>query len=229
MLLKIWQHFLFKAVLLLVIGVLFALVTMPILLSLIEWSYGLSGRNFGRLDTGTLPYIYTAVFGVVVTLLTVAVTVSATRDENRKRSTQQILLDSRLSEYFQERLDLAEKHFPKGKKASLSLFNAFQKSSIAEEKEAAEALRRVLNYYEFIAAGVEHGNLDKDMLKETVRAMLCGLVYDTRDIIRDFRVTKREELNYQNLVAVYWKWVKEENSDEFGSDLRNDRGYLGPH
>ena len=222
-----FTKFVLRALAVLIVGLVLSLAIMPLFLRLIEWSYELSGRKFDALDATTLPYIYTAVFGVVVTLLTVVATVGSTQAENRRQATIKILLDARLSDYFQECLDRMEMHFPKGKKASLRKFNNFKKSRKNEEKKAAEAVRRVLNYYEFISAGIMKGNLDETLLKETVRAILCGLVNDMRTIIRDFRVGQNQEKNYENLVAVYWRWVDESVDEEFGEEIRKDRSYLG--
>ena len=227
-LVNLWRSFVVRATVLLAIGIALALVVMPCFLGLVEWSYELSGRRFDKFDDTALPYIYTAAFGVVVTLLAVLATVGATQAENRKQATIKILLESRLSEQFQGDLDRIDMNFPKGEKVPIGDYESLVKSEDIDKKEVVKSVTRVLNYYEFLAVGILRGNLDEKMLKQTIRRLLCCLVNDMRDIIRDVRVTKSRKKSYGHLVAVFWLWVDKRNEDELDEELRSDRRYLGP-
>ena len=78
--------------------------------------------------------------------------------------------------------------------------------------------------------------LDNTMVKETIRGLHCRLAFDMRDIIRDFRKPKKrgdksQEKNLANLVAFYWKWVDEDDKEEYDQALasRTEKQYLGPY
>lgn len=205
----------------------FSLEVSSLSIDRIEGSYQRFGRSFidlfgskdVTLGTGSLPYIFTTVvgviFGVLVTIVAVFLTVRSTRSENRKQATIKILLEARISKDFQSNLTLIQDHFPSGKKASPAKFKAYSRSNQAIELRAATALLQMLNYYEFIGTGVKKGNLDSVMTKETIRGPLCRLVFDMRDIIRDYRITKKQQKTFQDIVALYWLWVDENQNSEF--------------
>ena len=222
----LWRNFFVRSVVLIILGIVSALLILPLFLCLIEWSYGLSGRKFIELDHSSLPYIYTAVFGVVVTLMTVVVTVNATQEENRKQATLKILLEARVSEYFQKTQDLVIEYFPSNETDCLKKLRDLSDSEDEREQKAVAAVFEVLNYYEFIAAGIRQRNLDKKMLKNTIRRILCRLVFDMRDIIRDIRVNQKRTKSYQHLVAIYWEWVDKTHKDEFDGSMGDDNQFF---
>ena len=214
----------------------------PYLMKLVVSSYERTIGTFANksFDEGTFPYVYTTVFGVVfgvvVTIAAVVLTVITTRRENRKQATIKIMLDARISEYFQNKLALVDQYFPPGEKASLKKFRSYRNSTKKKDQEIAAAVVQVLNFHEFIAAGAMHMKLDNTMVRETIRGLQCRLAFDMRDIIRDFRKPKKQgdesqKKNLINLVAFYWKWVDEDNEDEYDKALalRTKKQYLGPY
>ena len=212
---------------------------------IIERSYQHFGRSFAELfesgeenrgksllDDGSLPYIFTTVvgvvFGVAVTIAAVILTVMSTRSENRKQSTIKILLEARMSKDFQADLALIQIYFPTGRKASPNKYQRLSRSPRIKEMQAATALLQMLNYYEFIGTGIRKGNLDSSMTKETIRGLLCRLVFDMRGIIRHYRVTMNQPKTFKDIVALYWLWVDKDQKSEFDEIWARDRRCLGP-
>lgn len=71
-------------------------------------------------------------------------------------------------------------------------------------RKSAEAVRSLLNYYEFISYGIASGDLDETMLKETVRGMVCRLVADAHLVIADYQ--QKEARTFTHLATLYHRW-----------------------
>lgn len=62
----------------------------------------------------------------------------------------------------------------------------------------------MLNYYEFVAFGVDMRDLDKTLLKGTIRSIMCNLVQDARYVIADQRA--ESATHYEHLAKLYEEW-----------------------
>lgn len=186
------------------------------------WFFGISLREFN----GTLPNIYVAIIGIAVTVVTIVETARTSRRNQRKKDTINILFESRLTPYHQSLQQKMQVHFPLGETVSLDDFKKLGKSKKPDEKEAADAVVQALNYHEYIAAGIRKGNLDEEMLRETVRGVVCRQVFERRNVIRYYRVEKDNEKTFEHLVAIYWQWVDKGKPEEFDTSMGKDDGYF---
>ena len=218
---------------LLVVGLL--ILALPWFLSIVGWSYDTTSREFQKAAEDSIPYIYIGVLGIMVTALGIAFSLVATiatvlvslkkaKQERKQQDTQKILLDTRLSSFYQEKVVLRWNKFGTGAdgnstkaRANLSIYNRNTGSA------ASVAVRYLLNYYEFLAIGIHQGHLEEDVLRESLRGILCRLVFDMRLIIRAARIQPGHEQSFEYIVALYGKWKKEDNADEW-----NMRVDLGP-
>lgn len=135
--------------------------------------------------------------GTVVSVLVAAYTfwrsAENNRNQSRKQHTVTILLESRLSTEFREVNWNRKKIYRPGEDI---LYNDWQAGytrvplhpgqtpeKTEERYIAAEALLFLLNYYEFLVLGIKTGDLDEELLKGTMRGLMCSLVDDARDVI----------------------------------------------
>lgn len=141
--------------------------------------------------------------------------------ERKQQDTHKILLDTRLSEYFQEQVRIRRlKLSPKKVNP-----DAMLKKYLDIESNESAAIQYLLNYYEFLSVGILSGNLDEGTLRDSIRQILCGLVFDMREVIHHLRVDEGRPRAYENLVKVYFNWVaKVEGNGEWEKNIN-----LGPN
>ncbi len=125
-----------------------------------------------------------------------------------KQHTINTLLQSRLSATYMEKAKFINKTFftPEGK------LLPFSKEDITntEKEEEREALTYVLNYFEFIAVGIRHGDFDEAVMKQTLRGILVNAYLFSEAYIKQGRgeengkVTKPKVL--EHLTWLYHRW-----------------------
>lgn len=114
-----------------------------------------------------------------------------------KQHTINTLLQSRLSEtymaYGERVVDGIEQHAAdKGRKGPPHCYTD------------RDALRYVLNYYEYIAVGIKYGDLSEDILRDTLRG---NLVRTTEKFAIYIAERQRGDPNtYANLMSLYERW-----------------------
>ena len=69
----------------------------------------------------------------------------------------------------------------------------------------------IINQYEFMAVAVRMGVMDEDMLRETVRGSICGLVESFAPYILEVRKDRRE--NWENLIWLYLRFTEKRGLD----------------
>ncbi|RQZ16692.1 DUF4760 domain-containing protein [Burkholderia sp. Bp9031] len=137
-----------------------------------------------------------------------------------KQHTVNTLLQSRLSATFIEKGNqLNRVLLQDGVRRKLTLADCAPTAD-KEHTEGIEAVRYMLNYYEFIAVGIRQADLDERLLRQTIRAIVCGLVIAARVYIEDSRKHEHEMLadcddgdlrregprTYRNLLWLYERW-----------------------
>lgn len=132
-----------------------------------------------------------------------------TERQSRKQHTIKILFDTRLSAEFRQHLERRSWYFPEGTEVSVAKFKRCLKAPTKHGKpspnrQSAEALRALLNYYEFIALGLKTGDLDEDMMKGSIRGIMCRLVADSVLVIRWYRTL--DQRTFQHVTELYEKW-----------------------
>lgn len=236
---RFWPWLVVPIALLIVIA-LFALVLglLPFSADWIKGSYDNSFGNFSfpQADEESLPYIYIAVMsvtiglmGLIVTASTIFITafinVGAINHARKLQDTQKILLNTRLSDQFQKQREIIDLHFPPGNTDSTKALSIYTTTNLSkEDAEIKNAIVFFLNHYEFLAMGILEGHLDEATLRKSLRGIVCGWVFDMREVIHHIRVVEGKELAFENLVKVYFMWVIQ----EAGNGEWEDGIALGP-
>ncbi|MFK7941746.1 MAG: DUF4760 domain-containing protein [Paracoccaceae bacterium] len=152
-------------------------------------------------------------FGVAFAIATFIWNAQRARAQQRKQHTITILFQTRLSPEFRENLAKRKRFFKEGEKVRYSTYLAYltaqRDTEITDDealrrRESAEAIRSLLNYYEFIALGVSRHDLDESMLKGSIRGIMCALVVDMADII--LAEQRANSLAYNNLTRLFTRW-----------------------
>lgn len=158
-------------------------------------------------------------FSVAAALLTFALSGVFARRAQRKQHTITVLLETRLSSEFQKTMEKRRYKFPEYTDVKFEDWDSARTCTAANpddiglaedtkrQRESALALTQLLNYYEFLAVGITEGDLDKAMLRKTIRSIMCNLVDDCRDLIAGMQRTNPS--TYEHLTALYNEWRKE--------------------
>lgn len=118
-----------------------------------------------------------------------------------RQHTISTLLQSRLSATYMKYADDLSKHY--------EAYEKRRKENPALRESATDgvdvlALRYILNYFEFIAIGVKRGDLDEDMLRDSLRSILRKNVAMSRPWIMLCR--SGNPRLYQNLLWLHDRW-----------------------
>ena len=160
---------------------------------------------------------YTAIGATLAGVVTFTLNAIAQNRRSRTQHTIKILFDTRISQEFRIRLERRAEHFTPGSVVDAERYFAWLNASSAVRRdsgeaqrkyESADALRSLLNYYEFIAVGIRTGDLDERLLRKTIRGIMCSLVADCRPIV--LAEQSRNPLSYENLAWLYAQWRKGE-------------------
>lgn len=162
--------------------------------------------------------------GALIAFLTASVAVftfwSQSR-QNRKATQKQhtitILLETRLSDHFQQMIRSRAAYFSEGKPVIPDTFyeaynGSYDPGAAICKKTSAASLVKLLNHYEFIAVGIALGDLEETMLKQTIRGIVCRLVNDCRHLIAEEQ--KQNPKTYEHLSALYHRWRDPSKADE---------------
>ncbi len=125
-----------------------------------------------------------------------------------KQHTVNTMLQSRLSTAFQERATKLYSVYP-----TLTGVTPIKKEDLhsqeARVKEALEAARFMLNYYEFIAVGIRSGDFDEALMRKSWRKIVVTLHTLTRELISHLRgETSTGETTYP-MVYEHFIWLVE--------------------
>jgi hypothetical protein len=165
---------------------------------------------FGLIDWRANPQIVVGAFGALIALFAFVFNAQRARDQSREQHTIKILFDTRLSAEFRGMLEARRRVFREGQRIDPLTFESYLAidpdagEAETRKRHAAEAVRSLLNYYEFLALGVSRRDLDETMLRETVRGIMCNLVIDCLGVIDAQRA--RNPLALRHLTALYLRW-----------------------
>ncbi|WBX94984.1 DUF4760 domain-containing protein [Pseudoxanthomonas mexicana] len=146
-----------------------------------------------------------------------------TQRSHRTNNAFAIIMQTRTSSEFRARADLVSKHFPPGTTeipdayaqyfCPKRLGEALRESNVAEgdkaHAEAIVALKYVLNYYEFMAVGIRAGDLDNDMIYDTLHPSICNLYERSAmliDYLRNPAKTGSDPTTYCDLKILVDQW-----------------------
>lgn len=143
-------------------------------------------------------------------------------NSERKQHTVNILNSSRMSSVYQEHLRLATDKYNDPYKhvteADVKLYTEWRKGSItidfsSEEAKvkkdintirAIQSVMYLLNYYEFVAAGVFSGDLDEEYLYATIAGISTNLVNYSKPLIDKYQAN--DKLTWQYIVKLSNNW-----------------------
>lgn len=119
-----------------------------------------------------------------------------------RQHTISTLLQSRLSATYMKYADDLSRHYTD--------YDVRRRSNPALKEMATDgvdilALRYILNYFEFIAIGVKRGDLDDDMLRDSLRSILKKNVSMSRPWIKATQIDSPN--TYKNLLWLHDRWV----------------------
>lgn len=179
------------------------------------------GVTFVRLKpTSTAPMIFMIAFVTVLTgILGWVIHAQLTNRVHRKTHTLNLLMQSRTSVEYQDHIRNINRAFPKSKKvtaedieAHLDHEDQFIQSKIDEltsiKAKGLSSIRYILNYYEFLAAGITKDDLDEDLLYEC----LSGIILTMHDMSAEFIESrqKKQKMVFKNLDSLVKHWKKRE-------------------
>jgi len=152
-----------------------------------------------------------------VGILLAAVTFLLSQDlqarQSRKQHTIKILFETRLSEEFRKFLDDRRIYFGPEKPVDLALYIAagsldppdgMTGAEHENLKRSANAVKSLLNYYDFLALGINRHDLDREMMYRSVRGIMCGLVQSLAPIVEHEQ--GRNPRAWAELTALYNDW-----------------------
>jgi Domain of unknown function (DUF4760) len=100
---------------------------------------------------------------------------------SRKQHTMNVLLQTRLNPLFSEHAKAIEAAFPSTTPITFTALTLPANSSVRS------SVQWVLNYYEFIAAGIAHGDLDEALMQDCILTQFCSFFTKSEDYIRNAR------------------------------------------
>lgn len=78
--------------------------------------------------------------------------------------------------------------------------NALKASEREDDRKAAASVGYLLNYYEFIASGVLHGDLHSEIVRDNIRGVICFFYDRCEQHIQD--LNKTNPRTFQNLIKI---------------------------
>lgn len=100
---------------------------------------------------------------------------------SRKQHTMNVLLQTRLNPQFGEHASRISAAFPAGAPIP------YTEISKSENEAVYTSVRWVLNYYEFIAAGISHGDLDEPLMMDCICTQMLLFCARVEDVIQHLR------------------------------------------
>jgi len=143
------------------------------------------------------------VFGGLTALAGWIVTAYIARRNSTKQHTMAVLTQIRISAEMNTRIKTLYDKFPLG-----TPMDAQYVATTPENDDVIRAARYILNYYEFLAVALRHGDLDHDLLKDCIRGQLCGMYVKLKALIDDAvqKDTMKPSRRYIDLRRLYFLW-----------------------
>ena len=114
-----------------------------------------------------------------------------------------ILLQSRLSTAYQQKMQEAIKVYPATPKLSKIVLGDWNDPN---KISAIEGFKYLLNFFEFMAIGIHAGDLDEKMLRESLKSILITLTYVAEEYIKFVRIDST--FTYERLLWLKKRWTK---------------------
>lgn len=166
---------------------------------------GFTARQLGMVTADLTPRDLITASAALIAIVTFLLSAWNSEVQRRKQQTMSLLQDRHKSD-FRILLERRSATFPPGTTVDPDAFLARANSIDAiSARQGADALQALLNHYEFIALALKNGNLDHDMMRKSIRGVMCNLVHDCRLLIAHVR--KDNSLIFEHLVPLYNEWL----------------------
>ncbi len=140
---------------------------------------------------------YSAIAGWIISSL-------VTIRNSIKQHTINTILQTRLSVHYMSHAEILNKKFFRSVSAELpeaQNIDYWKKEDLAKE---FESLTYILNFFEFISAGIRYGDLDENLMQGTMRGILIRLYQISHVLISEFRAT--DTRRFEHIVALHNRW-----------------------
>jgi hypothetical protein len=122
------------------------------------------------------------------------------RSLSRKQHTVSTMLQASFNKDFQEMASKIRPYLKKGKCPDNDL--------TPENEQTRDAFRRVLNHYEFIAAGIRNGDFDERLVRDSERGTILLLFKTCRQMIYKIRDDRSRLSIYEHLEWLNRRWAE---------------------
>jgi hypothetical protein len=125
-----------------------------------------------------------------------------TRRNSTKQHTMTVLTQVRISTEMNSRIRALYDKLPADTPITKEFFTN------KDNMEAVRAAQYILNYYEFLAVALRHGDLDHDLLKDCIRGQLCSVYQKLEAYIEESVATdpRQPSRRYSDLRKLYGFW-----------------------
>jgi len=194
------------------LGLFFALMIL-VLMAFIAWENKLFGPKwFGVGAPRMIANNWLVLFGVVSGITGWVVSAYITLRNSIKQHTINTMLQSRLSATYMEHAKVINKNF-----FAPSMINdpptSLDYMLSDEHSDQRAAVDYVLNYFEFLAVGIRHGDLDRSVLSHTLRGIVVRLYEKKINYLRYMRkddgITIGNPTQLEHLTWLYECWTDE--------------------
>lgn len=131
-----------------------------------------------------------------------------------KSHSMQVLMNSRTSTIYNDKVDIATKIKKKLKMSLVKKGESTENLFLSPEKyskltdEEKSAVHYMLNYLEFVAIGIRHYNLDEDLLKGSLRTIVNSNYILFHKVIEHLRLVDNPNI-YTQLELLHKRWALE--------------------
>lgn len=120
-----------------------------------------------------------------------------------RQHTLTVLTQMRMSTEFMKNANRMQAEIDNGIVITHDFYNDINAANIATK----ESVRYILNYLEFVSAGIRLGDLDESLVKESQKGMFQYAFATCEDFIME--KNKKNKTTYQHLIATIEKWKLE--------------------
>jgi hypothetical protein len=117
---------------------------------------------------------------------------------SRKQHTVNVMLQASFNKEFQECISMLRLH----------LLGEGLPQSLEDQPQLQDAVRRVLNHYEFIAAGLRNGDFDEQLILDSQRALILQLWNGSSGYIWTLRNSRNRMSIYEHIEWLTARWCE---------------------
>ena len=177
------------------------LVEVIVAFAVVYWQSTLIETDTSKLNTGQWILVVGALLAMSGWISTSWVTIK----NSVKQHTINTLLQSRLSATYMGYADTVNNHFHKfGLDHGVDPAGWGTMSPIDEIHKPS--LRYILNYFEYVALGIRHGDLHEGLLHSSLRSILCNSCIYSKKYIDETKA--KQPLAFCNLLWLMERWEK---------------------